>query len=332
MRAIAISESVSADQLKIQELPIPVIRSQHQVLVRLKAAGINPLDLKIRENKQGFPVEPLAILGCDGAGIVEDTGSGVSEFQKGDHVFFCQPGLNSRQGTYAEYALVDQEVLAPKPESLSFAEAAAIPLVLITAWEALFDRSNLKQGSRILIEAGAGGVGHIAIQLAVRVGAKVATTVGSDQKAQFVKQLGAEKVINYRDQNVADEVMKWTNQTGVDIAFDTIGGEVMQRCFSSVRCYGDVVSILTPTADIDWSEARLKNIRFTQELMLTPFFLNNKETMNHQSELLKQCTPDFNTSKLTVNVAKLFSLQEAGLAHRYLQEEAPFGKVVLVID
>lgn len=332
MQAIAISQSVSAEELVIQELPQPEISSDHQVLVRLKAAGINPLDIKIRQNKQGFPVESLAILGCDGAGIIEQTGSAVTAFKEGDAVFFCQPGLNGRQGTYAEYALVDEAALAPKPEALSFTQAAAIPLVLITAWEALFDRVNLQPGHHVLVEAGAGGVGHIAVQLAVNAGAKVATTASSQQKAVYLKQLGAEKIIFYRDRNVADEILQWTSQTGVDIAFDTIGDEVLQRCFSSTRCYGDVVTILTPTAETDWSEARLKNIRFTQELMLTPFFLNDQKTMQHQSNILRQCTEDFNQSNLTATVARVFPLKDAGLAHQYLEQQAPIGKVVLEID
>ncbi|MCH9699738.1 MAG: zinc-dependent alcohol dehydrogenase family protein [Gammaproteobacteria bacterium] len=332
MQAIAISQSVSAEELVIQDLPKPEINSDRQVLVRLKAAGINPLDIKIRQNKQGFPVEPQAILGCDGAGIVEQTGSAVTAFKPGDAVFFCHPGLNGRQGTYAEYALVDQAVLAPKPEVLSFTQAAAIPLVLITAWEALFDRASLQSGNRVLVEAGAGGVGHIAVQLAVKAGARVATTVGSQQKADYLKQLGAEKIIFYRDQDVVDEIMQWTGQTGVDIAFDTIGDEVLQRCLSSTRCYGDVVTILTPTAETDWSEARLKNIRFSQELMLTPFFLNDHETMQHQSDILKKCTEDFNQSRLSVKVAKVFQLEHAGLAHQYLEQQVPIGKVVLEIN
>ncbi|HFD11092.1 MAG TPA: alcohol dehydrogenase [Crenotrichaceae bacterium] len=331
MRAIAITESGSAEILKIRDLPIPEIHSPTQVLVRLKAASINPLDIKIRQNKNAFPVQPTAILGCDGAGIIEATGSDVTDYQVGNAVFFCQPGLNGRQGTYAEYVVVDQEVLAHKPETLSFTQAAAIPLVLITAWEALFDRVNTKQDSQILIQAGAGGVGHIAIQLAKLAGARVATTVSTEQKLAFVKQLGVEKAIRYQQQNVVEEIMHWSNQQGVDLAFDTIGDEVMQQCFSSVRCYGDVVTILTPTSETDWSEARLKNVRFTQELMLTAFFLNDTALMKHQSEILKKCTPDFNNGILTTRVARIFPLDDVASAHQHLQENAPIGKVVLEI-
>lgn len=329
MRAIVITESCGVDVLKSQDVAMPEIKSQNQVLVRLKSAGINPLDIKIRQNKEAFPVQPTAILGCDGAGIVEAIGADVTAFQQGDEVFFCQPGFNGKQGTYAEFVLVEQEVLAPKPESLSFVQAAAIPLVLITAWEALHNRTTINSQSQLLIEAGAGGVGHIAIQLALLVGARVATTVSSQQKAEFVEQLGVEKVIHYQNENVVDEIMSWTNQRGVDIAFDTIGGEVMQRCLSSVCCYGDVVTILTPDREIDWSDARLKNVRFTQELMLTPFFLNSLETMKHQSEILKKCTPDFNSGQMSIHVAKTFSLDDAQHAHQFLQTSRPVGKVVL---
>ena len=331
MRAVAITDSGSAEILKVSDMPIPEIESETQVLVQLKASGINPLDIKIRQNKQAFPVQSTAILGCDGAGIVQATGSDVANYQVGDAVFFCQPGLSGRQGTYAEFVVVDQEALAPKPEALSFVQAAAIPLVLITAWEALYDRVSIKPKSQLLVEAGAGGVGHIAVQLALLAKARLATTVSTDEKSSFVSQLGVEKVIRYQDQNVVEELMNWTHQQGVEIAFDTIGGDVMQRCFSAVRCYGDVVTILTPTAETDWSEARLKNVRFTQELMLTPFFLNNKTFISHQSGILKQCTPRLNNGQLTVHVAKTFSLENAAHAHQYLQDQAPIGKVVLEI-
>jgi NADPH2:quinone reductase len=331
MRAIVITESATAASLHIQDIPTPAIDSPHQVLVRLKAAGINPLDIKIRENKNAFPVQPQAILGCDGAGVIEAIGTNVSDFTIGDEVFFCQPGLNGRQGTYADYVVVDEAVLAPKPESLSFVQAAAIPLVLITAWEALHDRVNIKPDAKVLIEAGAGGVGHVAIQLAILAGASVATTVSTNQKAAFVEQLGAQKVIRYHHQDVVEEILNWTDQQGVDIAFDTLGGEVMQRCFSSVRCYGDVVTILTPDANTDWSDARLKNIRFTQELMLTPFFLNSRKDIKHQSDILKRNTPDLNQSRLTVNVAKSFPLEQVSSAHQYWQDHAPIGKLVLEI-
>ena len=164
-------------------------------------------------------------------------------------------------------------MLALKPRLLSFEQEAAAPLVFITAWEALHDRARIAPDQIVLIHAGAGGVGHAAIQLAKQAGAHVITTVSNEEKAAFVKQLGADLIINYRIQDVIAEVMRWTDSNGVDIAFDTVGPAVLQSCFQCVKPYGDVVTILQATTDTDWSEARKRNVRFSHELMLSPILL-----------------------------------------------------------
>lgn len=241
--------------------------------MRIKAIGINPIDCKIRSAPERFPVTFPVIPGCDGAGIVQAVGLQVKNFKPGDEVYFSQPGFNKRQGTYAEYVLVDAELLALKPHTLSFEQAAAAPLVFITAWEALHDRARIIRDQTILINAGAGGVGHAVIQLAKLAGAKVITTVSSEEKANFVRRLGVDKIINYRTQDLISEVSQWTDGKGVDIAFDTVGPEVLQTCFQCVRPYGDVVTILQPASDTDWGEARKRNVRLSFELMLTPVLL-----------------------------------------------------------
>ena len=302
-----------------------------QVLIRIKAAGINPIDCKIRTAPQRFPVTFPVIPGCDGAGIVESVGKRVKNFQPGDEVYFSQPGFNNRQGTYAEYVLADASLLALKPRSLSFEQAAAAPLVFITAWEALHDRARMTSGQTVLIHAGAGGVGHAAIQLAKLAGAKVITTVSNAEKAQFVQQLGADFIINYRTHDVAAEVLRWTGGNGVDIAFDTIGPEVLQSCFSCVKPYGDVVTILQPSPDTDWSEARKRNVRFSLELMLSPVLLELEEAKRHQGEILQQCAALFDENKLTIKIARTFALTDAAAAQQYLEKNQPAGKIVLTL-
>ncbi|MBX9637897.1 MAG: zinc-binding dehydrogenase [Nitrosomonas sp.] len=301
-----------------------------QVLVRIKAAGINPIDCKIRTAPQRFPVTFPVILGCDGAGIVESVGTQVKNFQPGDEVYFSQPGFNNRQGTYTEYVLVDASLLALKPRSLSFEQAAAVPLVFITAWEALHDRARITNGQTVLIHAGAGGVGHAAIQLAKLAGATVITTVSS-AKADFARQLGADLVINYRTQDVIAEVLRWTNGMGVDIAFDTVGPAVLQSCFRCVKPYGDVVTILQPSPDTDWSEARKRNVRFSLELMLSPVLLELEEAKRYQGEILRQCAALFDENKLTVKIARTFALADAAAAQQFLEQDHPTGKLVMVV-
>ena len=329
MKAIYFEQSGPTSVLQYGEVNHSHQCGDNQVLVHLKSIGINPIDNKIRLSPERFPVSFPVIPGCDAAGIVEAVGRQVHNFKQGDSVYFSQPGFNNRQGTYAEYVLVDSSLLALKPSSLSFAQAAAAPLVFITAWEALYDRARITTGQKILIHAGAGGVGHAAIQLAKLAGASVITTVSSDEKADFVKQLGADKIINYRTQDVIAEVLQWTSGKGVDIAFDTIGSHVLQSCLSCVKCYGDVVTILQPTSETNWSDARVRNVRFSLELMLTPVLMELTDAKMHQAEILRQCATLFDEKKITIEIARTFTLAEAAIAQNFLELSHPMGKLVL---
>ena len=331
MKAIYFEKSGSSDVLQYGDINTPAQCDDKQVLVRIKATGVNPIDCKIRTAPDRFPVTFPVIPGCDAAGIVETVGKGVQTIKPGDEVYFSQPGFNQRQGTYAELVLVDASLLAKKPHTLSFAQAAAAPLVLITAWEALHDRARISSGQTILIHAGAGGVGHVAIQLAKLAGAKVITTVSNVEKSVLAKGLGADETILYKSHNVVDEVMNWTYGEGVDIAFDTVGPSVLQSCFNSVKNCGDVVTILQPAADTNWSDARIRNIRFSFELMLTPVILEIDSAKQHQSEILKRCATLIDDGKLKIEVARTFDLAEAAAAQDFLEQQHPAGKVVLNI-
>lgn len=331
MKAVYFEKAGAADVLRFRDINTPGQCGDDQVLVRIKAAGINPIDIKIRSAPDRFPVSYPVIPGCDGAGVIEAVGRKVLKFKPGDAVYFSQPGFNQRQGTYAEYVLVDSSLLAIKPHSLSFEQAAAAPLVLITAWEALYDRARITANQTVLIHAGAGGVGHVAVQLAKLAGARVITTVSSSEKAAFVEQLGADKAINYKTQDVVTEVLSWTAGKGVDIAFDTVGSDVLQSCFCCVKPYGDVVTILQPTVGTDWQEARMRNVRFSLELMLTPVLLELEDAKQHQSSILRQCGVLIDEGKLTVNLTKTFSLAEASAGQDYVEQQHPKGKVVLTV-
>jgi NADPH2:quinone reductase len=331
MKAVVMTKPGDPDVLQLQEVPIPELQTPTDVRVRLYAAGINPIDTKIRR-RGTFSSNPLpAILGCDGAGVVEAVGTGVRSLQVGDEVYFCDGGLGGPYGNYAEYTIVDESRLAPKPQTLSFAEAAAAPLVLITAWEALYDRGRLDAGRSVLVQAGAGGVGHVAIQLAKLKGAQVCTTVSTPEKAALVQDLGADAVILYRDVDVVRSVLDWTDSNGVDLSFDTIGGPLLSQCFAATAIYGDVVTILAPAADTDWKTARDRNQRVSYELMLTPMLKQLPDALRDQTMILKQCARLIDSGQLRIHLSQTVPLDAAADAHARLQQGGMIGKLALTI-
>lgn len=334
MKAVVMTSAGSPEVLNLQEVEKPSLQSKTEVLVKLKAAGVNPIDTKIRQRGTFFPQYPHAILGCDGAGIVEEVGEDVDQFQLGDEVYFCAGGLGDKNtGNYAEYAVVEQDYLALKPKSLSFAEAASAPLVLITAWESLCDRVNLHPNDTVLIQAGGGGVGHVAIQIAKLRGAKVATTVSNPDKERLVRKLGADLPIPYLQQNFLETVLDWTDGKGVDVGFDTVGGQTFFDTCQAVKVYGDVVTILEPNCNLETLKiARNRNLRISLELMLTPSLMNLTEARKHQREILQQCSSLFDEGKLTIHLGQTFPLEEAYLAHTTLEKGSVTGKIALTID
>ncbi len=329
MKAILMTAAGKPDVLELQEVPQP-IPTNKEILIQILAAGVNPIDTKLRQRGTFYPEQMPAILGCDGAGIVEAVGSDVEKFHVGDEVYFCYGGLGSHPGNYAEYTIVDERFVAFKPKSISFAQAAAAPLVLITAWEALYERGRLEPGEKVLIHAGAGGVGHVAIQLAKLKGAGVATTVSSPEKANFVTKLGADKVIFYQETDFVTSALEWTNGEGVDLVFDTIGGDTFEKSFPAVRVYGDIVTILEPKANTVWKVARNRNLRIGLELMLTPMLLGNVEALIHHGEILQQCANWIDAGKLTIEVSQTFPLAEVAKAHAVIESGSVQGKLVLL--
>jgi NADPH2:quinone reductase len=300
------------------------------MLVRLKAAGINPIDTKLRKRGTFYPDRMPAVLGCDGAGIVEEVGAAVQRFRPGDEVYFCNGGLGGHPGNYAEWTTIDESFASRKPSSLSFAEAAAAPLVLITAWEALYDRARLQAGQRALIHAGAGGVGHVAIQLAKLQGATVCTTVSTPEKADLVRKLGTDQVIFYKQTDFVQATLEWTGGQGVDVAFDTIGGDLLSQSFAATQIYGDIVTILEPDPSTNWKVARNRNQRVSFELMLTPMVQGLVEEQKAQAKILEQCARLIDQGQLTIHVGETFPLEQAAEAHRSLESGSATGKLVLV--
>ncbi|MCR4299660.1 MAG: zinc-dependent alcohol dehydrogenase family protein [Gallionella sp.] len=332
MRAILMTAPGNPDVLQLRDIPKPELPSPHHLRVKLAAAGINPVDTKLRAKPTYYPDKLPAILGCDGAGIVEKTGHAVSRFKVGDAVFFCNGGIGDEPGNYAEYTTLHEDYCAAKPANLSLQDSAALPLVLLAAWEALIERANLQAGQTILIHAAAGGVGHVAVQLAHHFGARIAVTVGDNKKAGLVHGLGAEKIINYRAQDFVQETLNWTEGKGADVVFDTVGGETFLRSLNAVRIGGEVVSLLaTPLAAADVQLARLRNLSLGFELMLTPQVLIRHGERVRQRRILEQGAQLVEAGKLGVLVSHKLPLEEAAEAHRLIEQGGMLGKIILLM-
>jgi NADPH2:quinone reductase len=332
MKAIVMTAPGQPDVLELKEVAKPTIQNPQEILVKLHAAGVNPIDTKLRQRGTFYPDRRSAILGCDGAGEVVEVGADAGRFKVGDRVYFCQGGLGTSAGNYAEYIVVDERFVAIMPHAVSFAEAAAAPLVLITAWEALYDRARVDVGQQVLIHAGAGGVGHVAIQLAKLKGASVATTISSREKADLVEDLGADLAIFYKESGFVQTVLDWTGGNGVDVAFDTVGGELFGATFPAVKLYGDIVTILEPDGKTNWKVARNQNLRVSFELMLTPLLQNIVSEQRSQARILSQCARLIDTGKLKIHVGKTFPLEQATEAHKLLETGSMMGKIVLLIS
>jgi NADPH2:quinone reductase len=328
MKAIVMTAVGSADVLQLKELVEPEITCASQVKIKVHAAGVNPVDTKLRAHGLLFDNALPAILGCDGAGIVVEIGSAVQQFKVGDKVWFCHGGLGREPGSYADYSVIDERWLSLSPETLSFVEAAAAPLVLITAWGALFDRGGLQAGQTVLIHAGAGGVGHVAIQLAKIKGARVITTVSSEQKSEFVKSLGADEVINYKDTDFVAAVNELTLGKGADVVFDTVGAEVFKASIAATAHFGRLITLLDPGQQ-DLTEARLRNLLLGFELMLTPMLRDLPAARDQHIDILKRCALWIDQGLLKLHVSKVLPLESAIEAHQLIEAGHTIGKIVL---
>ena len=282
----------------------------HDVLIRNYATSINPVDWKVREGylKDRLPLNFPAILGWDAAGVIEKVGSQVSTLHVGDKVF-SRPAIE-RPGTYAEYVVVDASLVAPKPESLTFLEAACVPLAGLTAWEALRERAHLHDGQRVLIHGGAGGVGGYAIQLAKIAGAFVTTTTRAVNDG-YVRSLGADQVIHYESQDFESLLTEY------DVVLDTIGGDVQRKSFSVLKPDGMLVSI-----------AQMPDPRQAEQYGVKAvwFFL---EPDGKKLQALGQL---FDEGRMKPTVGQTFLLRHIPQAHAVSQSGHTVGKLGIVVD
>jgi NADPH:quinone reductase-like Zn-dependent oxidoreductase len=307
MKAITIQQYGNPDVLREQEIAIPTV-SGTQVLVEMHATSINPIDHKIRsgEMQDIFPVQFPHVLGLDIAGVVKAVGSEVTHFKPGDRVY----GVGS-SGSYAEYTVADEGTLAKISPDHSFTDAGALPIVAITAWQGLFNYGKIKQGDRVLIHAGAGGVGHIAIQLAKQTGAYVITTA-SAHNHDFVKQLGADEVIDYTTTDFSEQL------TDVDVVLDTMGWEVQEKSFPVITEGGKLIALAFPIIS-----DKVKNYPIIAEAAVVQ--PNRKDFEQIERWVREQ--------KLKVHIHTLLPFTEQGLieGHHKMGTKHTNGKLVVQV-
>src|SRR5215475_5610282 len=311
----------------VVDLPRPT-PPRNQVLVRIHAAGINPLDTKMRAGSATHAKQPLpAVLGLDMSGTVEAVGADVTAFRGGDEVYGMVGGVGGLQGTLAQYIVVNADLLALKPKSLTMREAAALPLITITAWQGLIEKAHVRKGQRVLVHAGAGGVGHIAVQLAKSFGADVFATV-SPEKEHIVKRLGAVS-IDYHSLSTAEYVALHTEGEGFDIVFDTVGGATIDASFEAISPYtGHVVSCL------GWSTHSLaplsfRNATYSGVFTLTPLLTGVGQS--HLGGILTEAAKLVDDGKLKPLLSeRRFSPAEIEAAFSFVKSGG-IGKVVVDI-
>jgi NADPH2:quinone reductase len=300
--------------------------AEGQVLVRIKASAVNPLDLKIAKGQAAHAQHsPPAILGIDVAGIVESVGTGVADLKPGDEVYGMTGGVGGLQGSLAEFVAADASLLAPKPKNVGMRVAAALPLIFITAWEGLVDRAQVRAGQKVLVHGGAGGVGHIVVQLARALDAEVFAT-GSRKDKAYIVQLGA-TFIDYKETSVDDYVATCTAGRGFDVIYDTVGGAVLDASFNAVARFGHVVSALGwgthALAPLSFRAASYSGV-FTLLPMLTG------EGREHHRQILREATKLVEAGKIVPRLdPRHFSLETVDQAHAAIESGTAGGKIVV---
>jgi alcohol dehydrogenase len=315
MKSIQIKRYGGSEVVEInQNTPAPNDPSAGKVLVRIKAAGVNPADWKIREGymQQMMPLQFPSTLGMDFSGVIERIGEGVSGLKHGDEVYGQAAEILGGSGAFAEMALANADTIAYKPKTLSHEEAAGLPSVGVSAWQALVETIGLSKGQKILIHGGAGGIGSIAIQLAKHLGAYVATTVSTNDKEFVKEELGADEVIDYKTQNFEDVLSH-----DYDAVFDTVGGETYTRSFKVLKRGGMIVSMLEQPNQELMDRFGVKAIsQFTQV---------NRERLTKLAQWVDQ-------NNIRVNIDRTFTLDETGKALDFQRDIHPRGKVVLEVS
>jgi NADPH:quinone reductase len=314
MKAAVLTTFGGAESFEIQTVPKPIPKP-NQVLVRVCATSINPVDYQTRRGDYKDLVRLPAIIGVDISGVIETVGESVTDFEVGNEVYYS-PQIFGESGSYAQYHVADAGIVALKPSNLSHIEAACFPLAGGTAWDCLVTRGNLQVGESVLIHAGAGGVGSMAIQLAKAMGAYVFTTCSS-KNLDFVKKLGADRAIDYKNEDYAEVIDRETDELGVDLVLDTIGGQTIQRSPEIIRPFGRLVSIVDTQTPQSLIEAWGKNL--TIHFVLTPQY---RAKLDALTKLIER-------TQLRPVIDSTLSWNRIIQAHQRLERGGTQGKIVL---
>lgn len=319
MKAMVLTAFGGPESFELRDVPKPVPQAG-QVLVRVHATSINPLDYQVRRGDYPDLVPLPAITGHDVSGVVETVGPGVTAFAAGDEVWYT-PQIFDGHGSYAEYHVAAENIIGRKPASLSHLEAASLTLVGGTVWEALTVRAALRVGESILVHGGAGGVGHVAIQVAKAIGAKVFTTV-REANAEFVRGLGADVTIDYEKEDYADVILRETGGRGVDVVFDTIGGNTLARSPDALAQLGRVVSIVDIAQPQNLIQAWGKNASYH-----FVFTRQNRGKLDELRTLIDR-------GQLRPHVGAVYSLADIPRAHARLENpnNGLKGKIAIAVD
>lgn len=326
MKAMVLNSYGSDAAFAVADVSKPEVQPGH-VLVKIAASSVNTVDTMIRNMGKELPLSPdtPAILGMDFAGTIESVGEGVDGYSAGDEVYGCAGGLADLPGTLAEYIVADADLLSKKPSNLSMKEAAALPLVAITAYEGL-KRAGVSAGQRVLVHGGSGGVGHVAVQLAKHWGADVYATGGGDKQLALIETLGAVG-INYKSETVEDYVAKHTGGDGFDVIFDSVGGADIAKSFEAATLNGQIATTVS-MCELDLTPAHFKGLSLHAVFMLIPM-LHNFRRSEHAAILKDLATiVEAGGLKPVLDVER-FSLDQVGDAHARLESGQAMGKIVV---
>ncbi len=326
MKAMLLNSYGPDATFEAADVPKPDVKPGH-LLVKIAASSVNTVDTMIRTMGKELPLSPdtPAILGMDFAGTVEAVGEDVSNFSVGDEVYGCAGGLGDLPGTLAEYIAADAKLVAKKPANLTMREAAALPLVAITAYEGL-QRAGITKGRKVLVHGGSGGVGHIALQLAKHWGAEVCSTGGGEKQLDLISQLGATPV-NYKTESVADYVAKHTAGAGFDIVFDSVGAANLTNSFEAAALNGHVATTVS-MVELDLTPAHFKGLSLHVVFMLIPMIHNHQREQH--GRILSDLARIIEAGGLKPVLDETnFTLDHAGDAHARLESGKAMGKVVI---
>jgi NADPH2:quinone reductase len=325
MKAMTIPDYGEPSVLRLADLPDPT-PGPRDLLLEVHASSVNPVDTKIRSGKFRAPVDLPIVPGFDVSGVVKAIGPEVTGFRPGDAVYASPPLF--KPGAHAELVAIDERVAARKPKSLSHDEAAAMPLVLLTAWELLYDMVDLQPGWHVLIHAAAGGVGHIAVQLARARGCTVIGTASSDDSFALLEDLGIDHVINYQSENVHDRVSEICGG-GCEAVFDLVGKDVFTPSIELVATRGHLGTIVGIPADADLNPLFLKSASLHAEFMGALAMAG--QVPAHQAGILKEAADMVEAGTLKPHVSQSYPLEELADAHRQQETQGVTGKQVITL-